>query len=166
LPVSDVARLALLVVEAEGPIHSEEVARRIRESFDLQKTGKRILEHVIAGLKRLSQDGSVIQQGQFWSATGRSLSLVRRRRNAAFSLRRASMIAPTEYQLVISTVIIEAISITRDELLIETARLFGFDRTGPEIKDAIGSETDIMIREGRLRFDGNVLRLEEGPRTN
>jgi very-short-patch-repair endonuclease len=160
LPLSDVARLALSVVETEGPIHSEEVARRIRESFDLQKTGKRILERVVAGLKQLSRDGSVIQQGEFWSATGRSLSLVRRRRNVALSLRRASMIAPAEYQLAISTVITEAISITRNDLLTETARLFGFDRTGPDIKEAIGNETDSMIREGRLRLDGNVLRLQ------
>ena len=46
LSVSEISRFALVIVEAEGPIHTEEVARRIREAFGLQKTGKRILAHV------------------------------------------------------------------------------------------------------------------------
>ena len=37
LPVPEVARFALEVVEAEGPVHTHEVARRIREAFGLQK---------------------------------------------------------------------------------------------------------------------------------
>jgi hypothetical protein len=40
IPVVELSRFALEVVEAEGPIHTYEVARRIREAFRLQKTGK------------------------------------------------------------------------------------------------------------------------------
>ena len=46
LPIGEIGRLAQQVVEAEGPIHTEEVARRIREAFGLQQTGRRILAHV------------------------------------------------------------------------------------------------------------------------
>ena len=46
LSVTEISRFALEVVEAEGPIHTHEIARRIREAFGLQKTGKRILAHV------------------------------------------------------------------------------------------------------------------------
>ena len=54
LPVAEISRFALEVVEAEGPIYTHEVARRIREAFGLQKTGKRILAHVRSSLTQLS----------------------------------------------------------------------------------------------------------------
>jgi very-short-patch-repair endonuclease len=73
LSVTEIARIALDVVEAEGPIHSEEVARRVREAFGLQKTGKRILAHVRAALKHLARNGSVVRDGEFWWAVGRDL---------------------------------------------------------------------------------------------
>ena len=62
---------------------------------------------------------------------------MRNRRNAALPLRRATMIAPAEYQLALSTIIADAVAISREELVVEAARLFGFDRTGPDLKEAI-----------------------------
>jgi very-short-patch-repair endonuclease len=159
LSVTEIARIALDVVEAEGPIHTEEVARRIREAFGLQKTGKRILAHIRAGLKHLARNGSVVRDGEFWCAVGRDLPAVRNRRNAALPLRRAAMIAPVEYQLAILTIIAEAVAIARDDLMVETARLFGFDRTGPDLKEAIDKQTETLVKMGRLELAGNVLRL-------
>ena len=66
--------MALIVVEAEGPVHSEEVARRIREAFGLQKTGRRILDHVRSGLQHLLRNSNVTHNGEFWLAIGRDSS--------------------------------------------------------------------------------------------
>jgi very-short-patch-repair endonuclease len=159
LSVPEIAQIALAVVEAEGPIHTEEAARRIREAFGLQKTGKRILAHVRSGLKHLARKASVSRDGEFWSVTGRDLEAVRNRRNAALPLRRAAMIAPAEYQLAISTIISEAVEISGDDLVVETARLFGFDRTGPDLKEAIDRQTAALVKAGRLYLEGEVLRL-------
>jgi very-short-patch-repair endonuclease len=158
LSIVEIAQIALTVVEAEGPIHTEEVARRIREAFGLQKTGKRILAHVRAGLKHLARRASVVRAGEFWSAPGRELPAVRNRRNAALPLRRAAMIAPAEYQLAISTIISDAVAISRSDLVVETARLFGFDRTGPDLKDAIDRQSAALVKMGRLQLDGDILR--------
>src|SRR5262249_19440358 len=119
--ITDTARIALGVVEAEGPIHTEEDARRIREAFGLQKTGKRILAHVKDGLKHLARKAILVRDGEFWSIRNQELSAVRNRRNAALSLRRAAMIAPTEYQLAILTIVSDAVAISRDDLVVETA---------------------------------------------
>jgi very-short-patch-repair endonuclease len=161
LSVLEVSRLALVVVEAEGPIHADEVARRIREAFGLQKTGKRILGHVRAGLIQLSRSGNAVKDGEFWSASGHTIQFVRDRRKAALPLRRAAMIAPTEYQLALSTVISDAVAISREDLIVETARLFGFDRTGPDLRDAIDRQAARMLKLQRLHLDGNLLRLPE-----
>jgi hypothetical protein len=119
---------------------------------------KRILAHVRAGLKHLARRASVVRAGEFWSAPGRELPAVRNRRNAALPLRRAAMIAPAEYQLAISTIISDAVAISRSDLVVETARLFGFDRTGPDLKDAIERQSAALVKMGRLQLDGDILR--------
>jgi hypothetical protein len=148
----------LLVVDREGPVHTEEVARRIREAFGLQRTGGRILEHIRAGLDHLAQTGQIEQDDEFWSSTGRALQAIRDRRNASLPLRRAAMISPAEYQLAITRIISDAAAISREDLIIETARLFGFDRTGPDLREAIDRQSEILVDLGRFHLDGDVLR--------
>ena len=159
IPVAELSRFALEVVEAEGPVHTDEVARRIREAFRLQKTGRRILTHIKSSLQHLSRKGSIVREGEFWLSGGQSISLPRSRRNAALPLRRAAMIAPTEYQLALLTIIKDAVSISGDDLVVETARLFGFDRTGPDLKEAIDRQVERLVKEGRLRLDASGLHL-------
>jgi very-short-patch-repair endonuclease len=159
LSVLETSRFALVIVEAEGPVHTEEVARRIREAFGLQKTGKRILAHVRSALEHLSRTASVVRDEEFWSAGGQNLPAVRNRRNAALPLRRATMIAPAEYQLALSTIIADVVAISREELVVEAARLFGFDRTGPDLKEAIDRQLAALVKTRRIYIDGNVLRL-------
>jgi hypothetical protein len=69
------------------------------------------------------------------------------------------MIAPAEYQLAISTIISQAVEISGDDLVVETARLFGFDRTGADLKEAIDRQAATLVKAGRLYLDGEVLRL-------
>ncbi len=159
LSVSELARLSRVVVEAEGPVHTEEVARRAREAFGLQKTGRRILTHIRNGLNFLSQDGALARGGEFWSVSGRSISFIRNRRTAALPLRRAAMIAPAEYQLAISTAVKEAVALTRDDLVIQAARLFGFDRTGADLKQEIEQQVDALIRAKAIIDDGQKVRI-------
>ena len=161
LSVLETSRLALAVVEAEGPVHTYEVARRIREAFGLQKTGKRILAHVKSSLNHLSRSANVTREKDFWSVIGQSISAVRNRRNAAFPLRRATMIAPEEYQLALTTIIAEAVTISKDDLVVETARLFGFDRTGSDLKEAIDRQAERLVKEKRLHLDEHGLRFPD-----
>jgi hypothetical protein len=147
IPAGELSRFSLEVVEAEEPIHTHEVARRIREAFRLQKTGKRILAHVKSSLQLLARKGTVIEEGEFWSTVGQSIAVARSRRNAALPLRRATMIAPAEYQVALLTIIAEAVAISGDDLIVETARLFGFDRTGADLKDAIDRQVETKRAE-------------------
>jgi hypothetical protein len=68
------------------------------------------------------------------------------------------MIAPAEYQLAILTIISETVAISREDLVVETARLFGFDRTGPDLKEAIDRQSTALVKMGRLHLDGDILR--------
>jgi hypothetical protein len=157
----ETAKHALAVIEFEGPIHTEEIARRIRKAFGLQKTGKRILTHVKSALDHLSHTKSVVKETEFWSIPGQSLTAVRNRRTAARSLCRATLIAPEEYRLALATILREAVAISRDDLVVETARLFGFDRTGADLKEAIDRQVESLVKDGHLLLDNGGLRLSE-----
>jgi hypothetical protein len=71
------------------------------------------------------------------------------------------MIAPVEYQLAVMAIITEAVTISCEDLVVETARLFGFDRTGPDLKEAIDRQVRRLVKEGRLHLDDGNLRLSE-----
>jgi hypothetical protein len=68
------------------------------------------------------------------------------------------MIAPNEYRLAIMTIIAEAVAISREDLIVESARAFGFDRTGPDLKEEIDRQTAALVKHGQLANDGSVLR--------
>lgn len=159
LSVVELSRLALAVVEAEGPVHTDEVARRLREAFGLQKTGSRILKHVRDALALNARSSLVKREGDFWTIPGRELTEIRTRRSVALPLRQASMISPAEYQLAIAMIIQEAVAISPDDLRVETARRFGFDRTGPDLKHEINRQISALIKAGRVSSDGGNLQM-------
>lgn len=69
------------------------------------------------------------------------------------------MISPQEYQLALKTALKEAVAISREELIVQAARLFGFDRTGPELKTAIDSNIDALVQQEEIVKDNDKLVL-------
>ncbi|WP_442754260.1 DUF3320 domain-containing protein [Methylocystis sp. JAN1] len=161
VPVPEMARLALAVVEAEGPVHTEEVARRIREAFGLKRSGTQIVAHVRKGLTLLGKDGSVSHDGEFWIVSGREPQAVRDRRNASAPLKKAASIAPSEYCLALSIVVDASVSIPKDDLVVQTARILGFDRTGPDLKAEIEKNLDGLLKKGDLEEDDGKFRRRQ-----
>jgi hypothetical protein len=155
----EMAELAGSVVKAEAPIHAEEVARRIREAFGLQRTGNRILGKINEALRTAERLGEVISEEGFWSTRERRHPLPRHRRNAALPLRRADRIAPLEYRLAALRAVEMAVGIDREGLIVETARLLGFDRTGADLRTAIDEQISALLKSGRIRSECGHIRL-------
>jgi hypothetical protein len=159
LSTQQLADIAVNVVEAEGPIHLEEVARRIREPFGLEKTGSRIRKAIQEALRLATRQQRLAAEEPFWSAPGIVLSRPRDRRHAALSVRRADRIPPLEYRLAIRLAIEAAISLPREEICVQAARLLGFDRTGPDLQNAIGNELESMLARGEVYENGGRIHL-------
>ena len=155
----ELVKLTTFVVKAEGPIHAEEVARRIREAFGLGRTGRRILSKINEALQTAERTGEVIREEGFWSAPQRTQSPPRHRRDAVLSLRRADRIAPHEYRLAVLRVIETAVGIVREDLIVETARLLGFDRTGNDLRAAIDKQITTLLQSHRVRSESGYIRL-------
>ena len=155
----ELAALAARVVRDEGPIHVEEVARRVRQAFALNRTGHRILDAISAALEWAERRDLVIREGAFWSPSDRGLSMPRYRREAASPLRRADRIAPYEYRLAINAVLRACAGAARPGLIAEVARVLGFERTGNGLDRAVSTELDAMIAAGEIETVGDSLRL-------
>jgi hypothetical protein len=105
-----------------------------------------------------SRTGTIRREQEFWTIPGREIQDIRTRRTAALPLRRASMIAPGEYHLAMLSVIEEAVTISREDLGVETAHRFGFDRTGPDLKEEINRQISALVKAGKIAIDGSIVR--------
>jgi very-short-patch-repair endonuclease len=153
----NLVEIVVNIVHHEGPIHLEEVARRLRQAFGLGRTGNRILSIVEVALKKAAENGALLREGEFWFRVGKTLEKPRSRRDAAAPLRRADRIAPQEYRLAIQAVLRQAFSVEREEMSALVARLLGFDRTGNGLDRAISEEIDHMLKMGLLQdADGRL----------
>ena len=132
-------------MKVEGPIHSEEIARRVREAFNLDRTGRRILDSVVGALRVGRETRVLVAEGDFWDLPDRKLERPRDRRMAAPSIRRADRIAPKECKKAIELALLDAVALRREELMVQTARSLGFDRTGIDLQVAIGMQIDALV---------------------
>ena len=161
VPVTQLAELALKIVEIEGPIHQNEVARRVASAFGKERTGSRIASAVAAALKHAhaKSGGDLKEVGGFWLTADQNMAPPVRDRSAeAGSLLKADMLPPMEVAAAIRTTLADCGSVQPDELAQAVARVLGFKRTGPEIKQAIASVIDELVSRGELSDAAEGLR--------
>ncbi|WP_266183213.1 DUF3320 domain-containing protein [Dyella humicola] len=140
-PVSVLAELVQKIVSAEGPIHVEEVARRVAASFAREKAGSRILAATHAALA-LARRGNtdLLTDGNFWyTQTQADMPPVRDRSAETGATIKADSISMLEIRA--------ALKIARDDnagggdadLIRTVARLMGFRRVGADLQARIAA---------------------------
>ena len=146
------AILASRIVAAEGPIHVEEVARRIAASYGKEKAGSRILDAAREALRRAQRgDSDLLTDAGFWFTRAQQADPPVRDRSAESG--------PVLKAANISLIEIEAaLRIARDDcgdgddpdLIRTAARLLGFRR--------VGSDLQARLSEGlrRVRLASSV----------
>ncbi|MGC8477155.1 MAG: DUF3320 domain-containing protein, partial [Acetobacteraceae bacterium] len=98
VPIHVLVDLVLKIVNVEGPVHIEEVARRIAACFKRERTGKRILEATRAALRRAqSENSDLLTDGSFWyTRTQADAPPVRDRSAESGATIKADKISPLE----------------------------------------------------------------------
>lgn len=136
--LSQVASWMLRIVEQEQPIHSEEAGRRLASICGLQRAGNVIQQTALRALRYCERSGEVSSEGDFWSLPGATIfGRDRGQLVASDTVRKPAMIAPVEFEAAALHALQENLSMTEEELIMETARLLGFARTRPDIRSAI-----------------------------
>lgn len=154
-PVGDIARAAMKVVEIEGPIHYDELVRRIRTYWGLSRAGRRVQEVMKEAIKLGLMDGQIIQKGDFLYYKDAPVVVRRRTGNPPAKM---DLISPEEIEAAVRIILESQYATQTNELVREVSRLFGAKVTrGPAITRIKGVIND-MIQKGEIeeRPDGMV----------
>ncbi|GIW86817.1 MAG: hypothetical protein KatS3mg108_1141 [Isosphaeraceae bacterium] len=156
---SELAEIVSRIVEIEGPIHEDEIARRVTSLWGLQRTGNRITQAVKAALKYAVRAGRVDEStGFYWCRGQRAFPVRNRETVASATLRKPNMLPPQEIDSAILHFVASHISARSDETTRFVARSFGFQNVGPNLRERIESRIAFLISEGKLVEDRDVLR--------
>ncbi|MCB1330770.1 MAG: DUF3320 domain-containing protein, partial [Maritimibacter sp.] len=139
-PVSSLSKLAFKIVEIEGPIHTDEVARRIAAAFGKQRTGNRIQEAAQTALfYAMRTDRAPIRRdGDFWLTDIQATNVpVRSRSGVNGAPLKAAYLPPIEIRAAGELIRKESGEIELADLVKAVSQLFGFQRVGPELQDRI-----------------------------
>lgn len=139
-PTARVAQAILTVVEREAPLHVKDLTQRVAAMWG-QKTGSNIIARLSQVSYALQEHKRLEIRGEFiWKQGGEVR--VRSRKETGIP---AERIAPEEIQEAILQVLRAGQGFTRQELVNEARAVFGFNRTGTGLQQAIESAIDSLL---------------------
>ncbi|MGF7082835.1 DUF3320 domain-containing protein [Mucilaginibacter sp. UYCu711] len=146
------------IVAIEGPVHLDEVAKRITDAAGIAKVGSRIRYTLTQALQQAEQEGKVVVKDEFLSLPEQVVT-VRDRSKLPASFKKLGLIAPEEIQLAISQVVGNAISITEQEAVPLVAKALGFGRVTDELRQQLSEAVGKAIQAGMITFEGLNLKV-------
>ena len=161
LSESQISALILRVVKQEGPVSLKVVARRVAGFWGMGRVGHRILERVS---RLIPRNGVIVDRSHrhdvfLWPAeTDRERwTMFRVRGPGEDSSRNVEEIPIVELANAGAHVLRQHYSVPIDDLVRETARLFGFNRAGRKVKERVNAAMTVLVDRGDARQDGDVL---------
>lgn len=154
-PVGDVARAAMKVVEVEGPIHYDELIKRVRTHWGLSRAGRRVQAIMKEAVELGLMDGQIIRKGDFLYY--KDAPIVVRRRTGKQPVK-MEYISTEEIGSAVSMILNSQYATEPDELVREVVRVFGAKiARGPAVS-RINTVIDDLIRQGEVerRPDGMI----------
>ena len=135
------AELASRIIQMEGPIHQEEVARRIAASFGKEKAGSRIVSATVSALRYAQKaDTNLLSDGSFWFTRGQADDTPVRDRSAESGATiKAGAISMLEIEAALRIARNDNAGGDEPTLVRTAARMLGFRRVGPDLQARITS---------------------------
>ena len=143
------------VVRIEGPVHVDEVVRRIRTIWGLQRAGNRIREAIDRGVQLAVRKQAVAREGEFLRVP--HAPVIVRRRNGDPPAR-VELISDAELAEAVGLVLRSEFATPREELIDAAARRVGIQATTSGVASRLSNVIDVEVRCGRLIVDGGVVR--------
>lgn len=160
-PVDRLSELIENVVKKEGPVHIDEVAKRIIESQGIARVGSRIKDAILYTTNYAVKQNKIIKKGEFLWNPEMTLPIIRSRVDFPSSSKKIKLISPEEIRLAIEIVVKQALSIDRDNTAVLVCKMFGFNRTTEDMKYEIFPEINHLITNGILHVQGTQLLINK-----
>ena len=153
----EMKRLIAETVKIEGPVHQDTVLRRLCKAWGVRRAGSNIKDNFSLAIREIGRD-RVTVKGEFLYPTNMVDCPVRIPLNGVEESRRGALfVAPEELEQAVLSMIQDLRSSEREQLLSETARLFGWQRKGPDVAKVLTSALDRVLKRGEvIEIDGHL----------
>jgi very-short-patch-repair endonuclease len=150
-------KAVLEIVDFEGPVHRDEVARRLA-SLTNTRAGSRITDVVKKTITRLIRKNEVTRTGEFVDLPDSYILVVRNRSQVKSpSLKKPENIPPQELALAMALLLKQNSNAEKEELIRAVSSVVGFRRTGAKFNEAVESVINEMVASGEFVIRDGVL---------
>lgn len=163
VPVPVLAGAVRQVLAIEAPVHASEICRRIASAWGMNRIGSQIVNRVDKAIAHLVSHGAAVREDDF-VRTGSDAPCPVRSRTVDGETFSSDHIAPCEVVEAVRLLLRHRAPLLPDELVTETARLLGFARTGPKLRERIEAAKEDLVARGELRPGSRGIHLAN-PRT-
>ncbi|MFB9739994.1 DUF3320 domain-containing protein [Pseudonocardia sulfidoxydans] len=141
------------IAAMEGPVHMDIVHQRFRQAWSIGQMGVRIRRRLDEALQR----SAVVRDGDFLDPPGGAA--VRVRTPADECRRTVEQVHPAELEAAVFNLVRDSAGIEADDVSVQVARLYGWNRVGPEISRRLTATTNELVEQGRLERSESGLRV-------
>ena len=144
------------VLEIESPIHFEFLCQRLAQLLGREKSTSVVKNDILFLLNNYMKNDVRIVDNFCWNA--KKPEIQPRYSSGVDTKRKIEYICKEELAEGMILIINHSYGISPDDLIVETTKEFGFNRTGENIRDAMKVALDYLVNEGRARIvDTKVL---------
>lgn len=149
------------VIITESPIHRELLYKRLAPVFNQQKVSDTVKKYTDYLLRNMTESFIVDKEDFVWCNPRNKV--IPRIPKGGDSQRPIEYIPYEEIGAAMLSIISNTLGITTDELIIECASAFGYERKGPKIKVRMSKAIDHLIDHGEIQIiDENKIKLIGG----
>jgi hypothetical protein len=151
LLVDDIRR----IVQAESPIHRRAAIRRLAAIYEIGRAGNQVTNIADKAIAEAGARKVIRIRGDFlWD---QDMASPRPRRRIDGSKAPIEEIASEEIAAGMNLVLASHFGMEEDDLITETARLFGYDRTGERVRKRLKGIVRSLLRSKRIQKSGGFL---------
>ena len=159
LSAKELSKVVTRVVRVEGPVHENEITRRVTTLWGLSRTGRRISDAVDAAIEYAKHAGAISAENDFYWHSERTEFPVRNRdRVESSGLKKPEMLPPRELQSGICEFVENHVSATAEETARAIGRMLGFRTTSRQLRERIVEKIDDLVAQGELLLENGLLR--------
>jgi hypothetical protein len=156
IPIHNIAYRFVTIVESEGPIHRDVAKKRVAQAFGVRQ-GKKVDEKLEWSISIAKQSGKIEVKNPFLWPLGLT-DVPLRVHHEGRPERKIDEIPPQEIDAGIVECVKNSLSIEKDDLIKETAKLFGLKST-KAVSRIIGNRITQLLRTKRLTVSAKKIML-------
>ena len=152
--IFEVSDIVKGIVEVEGPIHVNELIKRIRESCEIKRAGAKFKKTINDAIEISEQSGDITKIDDFlFNDLDKNINIRKRIKP------NIDLISQAEIEKNIELILAENKSLNISKIAKEAANNFGFKSTSKKTANRINSVLDLMIVDGKVIVKDDVVEL-------